>query len=80
MIRVQGVAPNERSDCMLLFILCFVGGFIIARKIQDYRIQKMTDRIVQLEHQKKILQTGNPFWAIFPDANRENHNDEMNET
>lgn len=66
---------------MLIFIFCLVGGFIIGRKIQDYRIQKLTDQMVQLEHQKRMMQTGNPFWAIFPEANRENcKEDETNKT
>ena len=64
---------------MLIFIFCLVGGFIIGRKIQDYRIQKLMDQMVQLEHQKRMLQTGNPFWHIMPEANRENR-DETNET
>lgn len=64
---------------MLIFIFCLVGSFIIGKKIQDYRIQKLTDQVVQLEHQKRMMETGNPFWAIFSEANRENHKDE-NET
>lgn len=65
---------------MLIFIFCLVGGFIIGRKIQDYRIQKLTDQIVRLEHQKKMLQTENPFWYIMPEANRETEKDENNKT
>lgn len=65
---------------MLIFIFCLVGGFIIGRKIQDYRIQKLTDQMVQLEHQKRMLQTGNPFWYIMPEANRKTETDETNET
>lgn len=65
---------------MLIFIFCLVGGFIIGRKIQDYRIQKLTDQIVQLEHQKRMMETGNPFWAIFSETNRETEKDETNKT
>lgn len=65
---------------MLIFIFCLVGGFIIGRKIQDYRIQKLTDQIVQLEHQKRMMETGNPFWAIFSEGNHETETDETNET
>lgn len=65
---------------MLIFIFCLVGGFIIGRKIQDYRIQKLTDQMIQLEHQKRMMQTGNPFWAIFPEASRKTETDESNKT
>ena len=65
---------------MLIFIFCFVGGFIIARKIQDYRIQKLTEQMIQLEHQKQMMQTGNPFWGIMPQFNRDNNHKDENET
>lgn len=78
--RVRNVAPIERSDFMLLFITCLTIGFIIGRKIQDYRIQKLTEKMFQLEHQKKMLETGNPFWYILPESNRKTEEDENNKT
>ena len=55
---------------MIFFIICLIAGFAIGRAIQNWRIQRLTDQMVQLEHQKRMIQTGNPFWAIFPEANR----------
>ena len=55
---------------MILFIICLIAGFATGRAIQNWRIQRLTDQMVQLEHQKRMMQTGNPFWGILPEANR----------
>lgn len=60
---------------MMLFIITFVICFIIGRKIQEYKIQKMTDQMVELEHQKQMLQTRNPFWMVLPEANQDKTNE-----
>ena len=60
---------------MIFFIICLIAGFVTGRAIQNWRIQKLTDQMVQLEHQKRMMQTGNPFWAIFPEASRKENNE-----